>query len=178
MNLTDITALLARTPTTFDALLRGLPDTWVRGNEGNDTWTPYDIMGHMVHCEVADWMPRLRIILEHGEAHPFDPFDRFAQMKAGLDRSLGQLLDEFASLRKNNLAALEALNLHPDDFSRKGIHPAFGAVTAGELLSTWAVHDLTHLHQLSRVMAHQYRDEVGPWQAYLGVLKCDGHSAA
>jgi hypothetical protein len=177
MNLTDITAPLARTPATFDALLRGLPDTWVRGNEGNDTWTPYDIMGHMVHCEIADWMPRLRIILEHGEGRPFDPFDRFAQMKAGRDRSLDQLLDEFALLRQDNLATLEALNLKPEDFTRKGTHPALGSVTAGELLSTWAVHDLTHLHQLSRVMAHQYREAVGPWSAYLGVLKCGGHSA-
>jgi hypothetical protein len=176
MNRTETTAFLARTPATFDALLRGLPDTWVRGNEGNDTWTPYDIMGHMVHCEIADWMPRLRIILEHGEGRPFDPFDRFAQMKAGRDRSLDQLLDEFASLRQDNLATLEALNLKPEDFTRKGTHPALGSVTAGELLSTWAVHDLTHLHQLSRVMAHQYREAVGPWSAYLGVLKCGGHS--
>jgi hypothetical protein len=176
-SLPDAIALLTRTPATLGALLRGLPDTWVRSNEGKDTWSAFDIMGHLVVGERTDWMPRLRIILEHGEARPFDPFDRFAQSRESQDKSLDQLLDEFARLRKENLTALQALNLQSQDFTRRGKHPALGVVTLSELLATWAAHDLTHLHQLSRVMAHQYRDAVGPWSAYLGVLQCTGHSA-
>jgi hypothetical protein len=122
-------------------------------------------------------MPRVRIVLENGEARTFEPFDRFAQLKESQDKSLEQLLDDFARLRRENLAALHALNLHQDDLTRRGKHPALGVVTLSELLATWAVHDLTHLHQLSRVMAHQYRGLVGPWSAYLGVLQCAGHSA-
>jgi len=180
--LADAIALLARTPASLDALLRGLPDIWVRGTEGrdqdgNDTWSAFDILGHLIHGERTDWMPRVRMILENGEAAPFDSFDRFAQFKESQGKSLEQLLDEFAGLRRKNLAALQALNLQDEDFARRGKHPALGAVTLSELLSTWAVHDLTHLHQLSRVMAHQYREAVGPWSAYLGVLKCTGHSS-
>src|SRR6202030_4761563 len=122
-------------------------------------------------------MQRLRIILENGEAQPFDPFDRSAQQKESQGKSLEQLLDEFARLRQENLAELQALNLQPEDLTRRGKHPALGVVTLSELLATWAVHDLTHLHQLTRVMAHQYHDAVGPWSAYLGVLQCTGHSA-
>ena len=180
--LAEVVAILSCTPTALDALLRGLPDTWVHGSEGrskdgNDTWSAFDIVGHLIHGERTDWMPRARMILQNGEARPFDPFDRLAQFKESKGRSLEQLLDEFASLRKENLTALRALNLQPEDFARRGKHPALGVVTLSELLATWAVHDLTHLHQLSRVMAHQYRDAVGPWSAYLGVLKCSGHSA-
>jgi DinB superfamily len=183
-NLEEAVAVLKRTPATLNALLSGLPNIWVRSNEGRskdgkDTWSAFDIVGHLIEGERTDWMPRLRIILEDGEARPFDPFDRLAQMKEGQDRSPGidQLLDEFARLRSENLAALEALNLQPKDFARRGRHPALGVVTLSELLATWAVHDLTHLHQLSRVMAHQYREAVGPWSAYLGVLQCNGHSS-
>jgi hypothetical protein len=180
--LAEAIAVLARTPATLDALLRGLPDIWVRSNEGRnkdgkDTWSPFDIVGHLIVGERTDWMPRARIILEHGETCAFDPFDRFAQEKESQGKSLEQLLDEFARLRKENLAALQALNLQPEDLARRGKHPELGVVTLSELLATWAVHDLTHLHQLSRVMAHQYRDAVGPWSAYLGVLHCNGHSA-
>ena len=175
-SLPETIALLSRTPTTLDALLRGLPDTWVLGDEGKDTWSPFVIMGHLIVGERTDWLPRVRIILENGEARPFDPFDRFAQ-KEVKDRKLEQLLDEFARLRRDNLAGLQALNLKPEDLNRKGKHPSLGVVTLSQLLATWVVHDLTHLHQLSRVMAHQYRDAVGPWGVYLGVLKCDGHSA-
>ena len=175
--LDEAVAVLSRTPATLNALLRGLPDIWVRSNEGNDTWSAFDVVGHLVFTERTDWMPRVRIILENGEARPFDPLDRFAQMKESRDKSLEQLLDDFASLRKNNLDALQALNLQQDDLARRGSHPALGGVTLSELLAAWAVHDLTHLHQLSRVMAHQYRDAVGPWSAYLGVLQCAGHSA-
>jgi DinB superfamily len=176
-NLPDAIALLTRTPALLDALLRGLPNTWVRGNEGKDTWSAFDIMGHLIVGERTDWMPRVRIILENGEARPFDPFDRFAQSRESRDKSLEQLLDDFARLRRENLIPLQALNLRQQDLTRRGTHPALGVVTLSELLATWAIHDLTHLHQLSRVMAHQYRDAVGPWSAYLGVLQCTGHSA-
>ena len=169
---TDLTRELGR-----NALFRGLPNIWVRGNEGKNTWSAFDIVGHLIVGERTDWMPRVRIILQNGEARPFDPFDRFAQLKESPDKPLEQLLDDFARLRRENLAALHALNLQHDDLARRGRHPALGVVTLSELLATWAVHDLTHVHQLARVMAHQYRDAVGPWSEYLGVLHCEGHSA-
>jgi DinB superfamily len=176
-NLAEAVAVLTRTPATLNALLRGLPNIWVRGNEGKDSWSAFDIVGHLIVGERTDWMPRARIILESGEARPFDPFDRFAQSRDSQDRSLDQLLDDFSRSRRESLVALQALKLQKEDLSRRGRHPALGVVTLSELIATWAVHDLTHLHQLSRVMAHQYRDAVGPWSAYLGVLKCAGHSA-
>lgn len=178
-NLAEATAVLTRTPATLNALLRGMPNVWLRGNEGKETWNAFDILGHLIVGERTDWMPRVRIILENGEARPFDPFDRFAQLKEspGKPHQMDQLLDDFARLRGESLAALQALNLQKEDLARRGRHPALGVVTLGELLATWAVHDLTHIHQLSRVLAHQYRDAVGPWSAYLGVLKCAGHSA-
>jgi hypothetical protein len=180
-NLPEAVAVLTRTPAALDALLRGLPKVWTDSNEGRnqdgkDTWSPFDIVGHLIVGERTDWIPRARIILNHGEARAFDPFDRFAQQKESQGKSLDQLLDEFAQLRKESLAALRELNLQPEDFTRRGKHPELGAVTLSQLIATWAVHDLTHLHQLSRVMAHQYRDAVGPWSAYIGVLKCAGHS--
>jgi len=181
-SLAEAIAVLTRTPATLNALLRGLPNVWVRcnegrGTEGKDTWNAFDIVGHLIVGERTDWIPRVRIILANGEAQPFDSFDRFAQSKESQDKSLEQLLDDFARLRGENLAALQALNLQHEDLTRRGRHPALGVVTLSELLATWAVHDLTHVHQLSRVMAHQYRDAVGPWSAYLGVLQCTGHSA-
>ncbi len=176
-SLADAITVLARTPATLDAFLRGLPNLWVRSNEGKDTWSAFDIVGHLIVGERTDWMPRARIILENGEARAFDPFDRFSQVKESQGKSLEQLLDEFAGLRRENVAALEEMNLQPEDLTRRGMHPELGVVTLAELLATWAVHDLTHLHQLARVMAHQYRDAVGPWSAYLGVLQCGGHSA-
>ncbi len=176
-NLSDAIAVLARTPASLNALLRGLPDIWVRSNEGKDTWSPFDIVGHLIVGERTDWMPRARIIIENGEARTFDPFDRFAQVKESQGKSMEQLLDDFARLRSENLAALHAMNLQPEDLARRGKHPALGVVTLSELLATWAAHDLTHLHQLSRVMAHQYRDAVGPWSKFLGVMQCAGHSA-
>jgi hypothetical protein len=176
-NLAEAVAVLTRTPATLDAMLRGLPNTWVRCNEGRDSWSAFDIVGHLIVGERTDWMPRLRIIMENGEARPFDPFDRFAQLRETEGKSLEKLLDEFARLRSESLAALRQLNLQPEDFLRRGKHPALGTVTLSELLATWTVHDLTHMHQLSRVMAYQYREAVGPWSAYLGVLQCAGHSA-
>jgi hypothetical protein len=176
-SLAEAVAVLTRTPATLDALLRGLPNVWVHCNEGEDTWSALDIVGHLICGERTDWIPRARIILENGEARPFDPFDRFAQSRESQAKSLEQRLDEFARLRSENLAALQALNLHPEDLTRRGRHPALGVVTLSQLLATWAVHDLTHVHQLSRVMAHRYGEAVGQWSAYLGVLKCNGHSA-
>jgi hypothetical protein len=181
-SLADAVAVLSRTPAILDVWLRGLPDVWARTNEGPshdgaETWSAFDIVGHLISGERTDWMPRARVILEKGETRPFDPFDRFAQERESRGKSLDQLMDEFARLRRENLAALQALNLQKEDLARRGTHPSLGPVTLGELLATWAVHDLTHLHQLSRVMAHQYRDTVGPWNAYLGVLHCAGHSA-
>jgi hypothetical protein len=176
--LAESIAVLIRTPATLNAMLRGMPDIWVRRNEGKDTWNALDIVGHLIVGERTDWLPRVRIIMENGEARPFAAFDRFAQSKETQDKwvEIDQLLGDFARLRTENLTALRALNLQPEDLARRGRHPALGVVTLSELLATWAVHDLTHLHQLSRVMAHQYRDAVGPWIAYLGVLQCAGHS--
>jgi hypothetical protein len=181
ITLVEAIALLSRTPASLNALLRGLPDIWVRCNEGRsedgkDSWSAYDIVGHLIVGERTDWMPRVRVILEHGDARAFEPFDRFAQAREK-GKSLEQLLDDFALLRRESLDSLQALNLQPEDLKRRGKHPALGGVTLGELLATWTVHDLTHLHQLSRVMAYQYRNAVGPWNAYLGVLQCAGHSA-
>jgi hypothetical protein len=175
-SMTETTAVLHRTPAALDALLRGLPDFWIHRNEGKDTWSAFDILGHLIVGERTDWIPRVRILMEHGESRAFDRFDRFAQLKESEGRSLAQLLDDFARLRAESLAALQALNLRAEDLVRRGRHPALGMVTLAELLATWAVHDLTHLHHMSRVMAHQYREAVGPWSAYLGVLRCAGHS--
>ena len=173
-DLENTVALLGRTPSTLDVLLRGLPEFWIHGAEGEGTWTPYDVVGHLVHGEKTDWMPRVRHLLEFGETRAFAPFDREGHRRGTIRPSLAQLLDEFAELRTASLAELRALRLQPGDFARPGRHPAFGPVTLGQLLATWAAHDLTHLHQLSRVMAHQYRAAVGPWEQYLGVLHCTG----
>jgi hypothetical protein len=176
-NLQNTISLLTRTPTALDALLRDLPETWTLRNEGENTWSAFDIIGHLHHGERTDWIPRARMILEFGEAKPFEPFDRQGHAREMQGKSLGQLLDEFARLRAENLAELHALNLRQEDLERRGRHPALGIVTLSQLLATWAAHDLTHVHQISRVMAHQYREAVGPWSAYLGVLKCVGHSS-
>jgi hypothetical protein len=176
-NLPDTIALLTRTPAALNVLLRDLPDMWTSQNEGEDTWTAFDIVGHLIHGERTDWMPRAKMILKFGDSQAFQPFDRWGQARETQRKSLPQLLDEFARLRSENLDELHALNLRQEDLDRRGRHPALGLVTLSELLSTWAVHDLTHLHQISRVMAHQYRAAVGPWTKYLGVLQCAGHSA-
>ena len=177
-NLADTIALLGRTPTALNVLLCGLPEIWTQSNEGGDTWTAFDVVGHLIHADRTDWMPRVRLILETGEACPFDPFDRFAQIKQNEGKSLEELLNEFGRVRTENLASLRLLNLQQEDLARHGKHPALGTVTLAQLLATWAVHDLNHLHQITRVMAHQYRGDVGPWSAYLGVLQCNGHSAS
>lgn len=170
-------SILTRTPACLDALLRGLPDFWIHQNEGQDTWTAFGIVGHLIFADHTDWMPRLRRILQHGETLAFDPFDRLGQVEASRGKTLNELLTEFAQVRTECLAELRKLNLKPEDLEKRGSHPALGTVTVSELLATWAVHDLNHFHQLSRVMAYQYAEETGPFQAYLGVLHCNGHGA-
>ncbi len=163
-------SVLERTPATLRAMLEGLPAELERGNEGEESWSPHDIVGHLIHGEHTDWVPRLRIVLEHGEARAFEPFDRFAQFERSLGKTLGDLLDEFGSARAGSLKALRELQLRPSDLDRTGRHPELGVVTLGELLSTWVVHDLGHIAQIARVMAAQLAEEVGPWKAYLPVL--------
>jgi hypothetical protein len=170
-------SLLTRTPAALDALIRDLPEAWILRNEGESTWSVFDVVGHLVHGERTDWIPRVRMVLQFGETRTFVPFDRWGQAQVSQDKSLEQLLDEFARLRSENLGELRSLNLRPEDLERRGSHPALGIVTLSQLLATWTAHDLTHLHQVSRIMAHQYREAVGPWSAYLGVLQCAGHSA-
>jgi hypothetical protein len=176
-NLEQTISLLARTPSTLNALLRDLPESWTQQNEGEKTWSAFDVVGHLIHGERTDWIPRAERILQYGDSRAFEPFDRWAQEKESQGKSLPQLLDEFARLRAENISKLRAMNLQPSDFQRKGKHPSLGAVTMSELLATWAAHDLTHLHQISRVMAYQYRETVGPWSKFLGVMQCSGHSS-
>ncbi|MGA8530497.1 MAG: DinB family protein [Acidobacteriaceae bacterium] len=175
--LLDTQALLARTPATLDTLLRDLPATWTCRHEGKCTWNATGVVGHLAYCERADWMPRVRMILECGEARTFEPLDRFAFIPASEGKSLGELLDDFARLRARNLQDLDSLHLDTAHLSLRGRHPALGVVTLSELLAAWAMHDLTHLHQITRVMAFQYKDAVGPFRRFLGVLQCEGHSS-
>jgi len=176
-NLQNTISLLTRTPAALNALLRDLPEAWTLRNEGENTWSAFDIIGHLNHGERTDWMPRARMVLQFGETQAFEPFDRQGHAREMQGKSLAYLLDEFARLRSESLAELLALNLRQEDLERRGRHPSLGVVTLSELLATWAAHDLTHLHQISRVMAHQYREVVGPWSAYLGVLQCAGHNS-
>jgi hypothetical protein len=176
-NLQDAIALLSHTPAALDALLRDLPEGWVFRNEGENTWNAFDVVGHLIDCEHTNWIPRAKWILQHGDSRPFPPFDRGGHARVTEGKSLRQLLDEFARLRAENLDELRALNLQPAEFEKRGRHPALGEVTLANLLFTWAAHDLTHLHQISRVMAYQFREAVGPWSKFLGVMQCSGHSA-
>ena len=176
-NLQDTISLLTRTPAALDALLRDLPETWTFQNEGEGTWNVFGVVGHLIFGERTDWIPRVKIILEFGENRTLEPFDMRGHERESQGRSLGQLLDEFARLRSESLGELRALNLRQEDLERRGRHPALGVVTLSQHLATWAAHDLTHLHQISRLLAHQYREAVGPWSAYLGVLQCAGHSS-
>jgi hypothetical protein len=174
-NLSEPISLLARTPATLNALLRDLPDTWTLCNEGDKTWSAFDVVGHLIITERTAWMPRIKNVLQFGVARAFDPVDRFAQIEENRGKSLHQLLDHFARSRSESLDELRALNLQPADFHRRGLHPALGEVKLSNVVSAWTCHDLTHLHQISRIMAHQYREAVGAWTKYLGVLHCGGH---
>ena len=168
--LPEIRAVLQRTPHVLDVLLNGLPEPWLLVNEGPDTFSPLDVMGHLIHGEKTDWIPRTRVILDHGEARPFDPFDRTGFAAALDGATIQDLVKEFASLRARNIATLDGLKLDDAKLALKGTHPALGPVTLLELLSTWAVHDLNHIGQIVRVMSRRYDADVGPWKAYLGIL--------
>ena len=171
LELEHVTEILRRTPSTLNPLLRDLPEPWLVHNEGPETWSPYDIVGHLIHGEETDWIPRAKIILEHGETRAFEPFDRVAMFEKSKGKSIGELLDTFARLRTENLSELQQMNLTTDLLEKRGLHPELGVVTLKQLLATWAVHDLGHIRQVVRVMAKQYHDEVGPWKAYLSILE-------
>lgn len=162
--------VLERTPAVLRALLEGLPEEWIAATEGPDTWSPFDVVGHLIHGERTDWLPRAELILAHGESVTFPPFDRFAQFEASRGLTLAQLLDTFAALRAANLGRLRQLAPGPADLARRGRHPELGPVTLGQHLSTWVAHDLSHLAQIARVMARRYTGAVGPWRAYLPLL--------
>ena len=174
LSLNDAIPILSSTPAGLRTWLWELPDSWIRATEGPDSWSPYDIVGHLIHGERTDWMPRTEILLAHGEAQPFSPFDRFAQFEASRGKTLRQLLDSFAELRQENLLRLQSLELTAADLERRGHHPELGTVTLGELLATWVAHDLSHIAQIARVMGRQYTDSVGPWRAYLPMLGTTG----
>ncbi|HTW45487.1 MAG TPA: DinB family protein [Acidobacteriaceae bacterium] len=176
-NLDHTLALLARTPAALDALLRGLPEAFTHANEGDNTWSALDIVGHLIHCEKTDWLPRTKMILAYGDSRPFEPFDRQGHVRESKGKTLTALLDEFAGLRSQNIEELRAMHLTPSQLSLRGLHPALGSVTLSQLLATWAAHDANHLHQLARVIALQYRDLVGPWSRFMGVMHCTAHSA-
>ncbi|MFI5236272.1 MAG: DinB family protein [Gemmatimonadales bacterium] len=169
-DLAEATALLERTPTVLRGLLDGLPDGWIVTNEGADSWSPFNVVGHLIDGEETDWIPRARTILAREGDRRFVPFDRFRHLEVNRGRTLRELLDRFAVLREANLAQLRAWRLGPVELALTGEHPAFGAVTLAQLLATWAAHDLNHLGQIARVMAKRYADDVGPWRAYLPIL--------
>ena len=169
-DLSSAVQVLSRTPAVLDALLRVLPPAWAVGTEGPSTWSPYDVVGHLIHGERTDWMPRVEHLLAHGEAVPFPVFDRFAQFEASQGRALAELLDTFSTLRADSLRRLADLQLTAADLDRTGRHPEFGRVTLSQHLATWVVHDLDHLVQIARVMGRQYTEAVGPWQKYLRIV--------
>jgi hypothetical protein len=162
--------VLESTPAVLRAMLEGVHESWLRNNYGPDTFCPFDVVGHLIHGDRTDWIPRMKRILEHGELRAFEPFDRDAMYAECRGQGIGELLDTFACVRRENVTALRAARLTDDDLKRTGMHPAIGAVTLRQLLATWVAHDLNHIHQVAKCMAYQYRSEVGPWRTYLGVL--------
>lgn len=170
-DLDDAINVLTRTPNVLRAMLQGLPSEWIKNNEGENTWSPYDVLGHLIHGERTDWIVRAKIILKEGEEKAFKPFDRFAQFTESQGKSLEELLDIFESLRQENIQTLEAMKLNQQDIRKTGTHPELGKVQLKELLATWVAHDLDHIVQISRTMAKQYKEEVGPWHKYLSVMK-------
>jgi len=170
-NLELTTAVLKRTPATLNALLSDLSEPWIYSNEGPHTFSPFDVVGHLIDAEETNWMPRARIIWAGGSDPRFEPFDRFRHQSRNVGRSLGSLLAEFTQLRAASMAEFLAWQLKPEDLERTGLHPDFGEVSLKQLLATWTVHDLSHIAQTVRVMAKQYRSEVGPWAAFLPLLK-------
>ena len=170
-HLTRSIPILAHTPEVMTALLSDLPDEWVLAKDGPTSWSPFDILGHLIHGEKTDWIPRARTILEHGTSNAFEPFDRLAQFRESEGKSLSDLLREFSRLRQVNLAALESMHLSDSHLEKKGVHPELGEVTLAQLLATWVAHDLSHIAQTAEVMARQHRHAVGPWRAYLPILE-------
>jgi hypothetical protein len=162
--------VLTRTPRVFDELLRDLPGEWITATEGPEMWSPFDVIGHLIHGDRTDWLPRVEHLLEFGEAIPFPAFDRFAQFEASRGKTMPQLLDSFRQVRTDSLARLAALDLTASDLERTGTHPTFGRVTLSALLATWVAHDLDHIVQIARVMGRQYTDAVGPWRQYLRII--------
>lgn len=169
-NLDKSIALLQRTPASLESLLNGLNEEWLFGQEGPNTWSPHVVMGHLIHSEKTNWMPRLEIILSSKEDKTFDGFDRFAQLRDYKDHSIPELTSEFKTIRAKSIESLKSKNLSNEDFAKTGFHPQLGSVTLKQLLSTWTVHDLTHIAQIVRVMAKQYSSEVGPWKQNLSIL--------
>jgi len=162
--------VLAATPSVLRAMLGGLSEPWVRNNYGEKTFSPFDVIGHLIHGERTDWIPRARMILEEGEARTFEPFDRYAMYEDSKGRSMAELLDTFEALRQENLATLRTLPLKAETLRKRGRHPELGTVTLENLLATWVAHDLNHIAQICKAMAYQYKDAVGPWRAYISVL--------
>jgi hypothetical protein len=165
--------VLRRTPAVLRELLSDAPAAWTAATEGPGTWSPYDIVGHLIHGERTDWVPRIEHLLQHGDAVAFPPFDREGMFAASQGRSLGELLETFDRLRSDSLTRIQALGLTDADLARRGRHPEFGVVTLGQHCATWVAHDLSHISQVVRVMARQYTDAVGPWRAYLSILRHD-----
>lgn len=163
--------ILERTPSVISSYLSGLSENWIKNNEGENTWSPYDIVGHLIFGERADWITRIKIIMSDAENKIFEPFDRYAQLEEDQNKPIQDMIEEFKVLRKKNLDELNSLHLTKKDLTRVGIHPEFGTVSLEQLIATWAVHDLGHIGQISRVMAKQYTEEVGPWITYLSILK-------
>ncbi len=170
-NLSESIQILGKTPAVLSTLLENLTEAWIRTNEGEDTWSPYDVVGHLIHGEKTDWIPRALIILGPLEDKTFEPFERFAQFENSKGKSLRELLTEFSQLRSENLQKLKSLNIDEKALQRTGIHPEFGTVTLKQLLSAWVVHDLGHINQITRVMAKNYKNEAGPWPKYLSILQ-------
>lgn len=162
--------VLERTPNVLNVYLENLSDEWVLSNEGGESWSPFDVVGHLIHGEKTDWIPRIKLVLNDSENKTFEPYDRFAQFEESQGKTMKQLLSEFSELRLQNLEFFKSLNITESDFDKKAIHPSLGEVTLKNLLATWVAHDLGHINQISRVMAKQYKSEVGPWVEYLSVL--------
>jgi len=169
LNVSQSIAVLGRTPETLKGMLIGLPETLLLRNEGQETFSPYAVVGHLISGEETDWIPRMRTILEHGESVPFEPWDRFA-FRGWEARPMRQMLDRFQELRNRNVEELRSVELTPEQLALRGTHPEFGPVTLGELIGAWVVHDLDHIGQISRVLAKQFGDHVGPWREYMPVL--------
>lgn len=161
--------ILERTPKVLNELLNGISEEWIRNNEGENTWSPFDVVGHLIHGEKTDWLQRTKIILEHGAEQAFEPFDRFAQYEVSKGKTISELLSEFEKLRSENMKVFKTMDL-TDNLGKKGKHPELGVVTLSNLLSSWVVHDLGHISQITRVMAKQYKEEVGVWTQYMGIL--------